>query len=269
MNAVLLYNQGTNTVNGAIINMFEYFLAAYEYNKDIYFYLLNSPVSNKDYYINMIKDRYYLEGLEGFEDHIIVANRNILLRKKFDVVLSHSSRTVNRTKGLITTKKLMVIADQFLDNPNYFYAKNLYDVTYYGEMPYHYKDIEYKYKMLFDRYKKIESPEDNIFVHSPGNRDRSFLNEIPLPDKPIVFRRYGHSPNLFSQYTTFLYYHAHKWFDPSPRMMHESYFYGKDIIYINKWDLKDGSYFRYHDLMENGLKDRVLSKDDEIIRRLI
>ena len=269
MNGILFYDYGLHTINGALINVIEYFLAAYEHNKDIYLFLLNSNEGNKKYFLEMIYQRYNLEGLEGFEDNIIAGHRNMLLRKKFDVVLSHSTGTVKNTKGLINTKKLLVLCDYWLDNPEYFYGKDIYNVTYYGEMPFQYKDIQYNFKMLFDRYKALPFEEDNIYIHSPQNTDRTFIKDISLPDKPIIFRERGHVQNFFTKYKSFVYYHAHKWFDPSPRLMHESYFYGKSVAYINKWKLKDGSWYRFHDLADNGLDNRVLSKDDEIIQRLI
>jgi len=269
MNGVLYYDYGPNKINGSLTNMIEYFLASYEFNKDVHLILLNSKPDWKQFYINMIHERYFLGGLEGFEDNIKILKRNELIKNKFDVVLSHSTGTVYNTKGLINCKELVVLCDYFLDNPDYFYGKDLYNVTYYGEMPFQYKDIRYNFKMLFDRYKPIQHSEDNLYIHSPQNKDRSFLKEIQLPDKPMIFRGDGHVEDFFSSYKTFVYYHAHKWFDPSPRLMHESYFYGKDIIYFNKWGLKDGSFHRYYDLMKNGLTNRVLNKNDEIVQRLI
>jgi len=269
MNAILYYDFGPNKINGSLLNMIEYYLAAYEHNKNIQLLLINSNEQYKQAYIEMIKERYILDGLDGFENNIISIRRNALVRKRFDVTLSHSTGTVYNTKGIINTKELMVLCDYFLDNPDYFYSKALYNVTYYGEMPFQYKDLQYNFKMLFNRYKLIPHSEDNLYIHSPQNKDRSFLKEIQLPDKPMIFRGDTHVKNFFASYKTFVYYHAHKWFDPSPRLMHESYFYGKDIMYFNKWGLKDGSFYRYYDLLENGLTHRILNKNDEIVQRLI
>jgi hypothetical protein len=67
----------------------------------------------------------------------------------------------------------------------------------------------------------------------------------------------------------YVYYHANKWFDPHPRLFLECTFYNKEIRYYNKYDIKDGSYYRYIDVMLRGIDDRTLSKDDEIVRQFI
>jgi hypothetical protein len=40
-------------------------------------------------------------------------------------------------------------------------------------------------------------------------------------------------------------------------------------MYFNNYEIKDGSYYRYKDLLENGLEKRILSKDDEIVQLFI
>jgi hypothetical protein len=270
MNAILFYNFDHPIVNGSLINSLEYFLASYQHNKEIKLIFLNTKEETKQLFISIIYERYNLEGLEGFEDNIVLMSLNKeFLESKFNTVLVLDYSTINKTRGLINSKKLLVISEKHLDDPKYFYSKEYSDVTYYGEMPFHYKDHLYKMKMLFDRYKDLKYTLSGTYIHSPKNPNRSFVKDLSLPSRPIIFRRPGHEPNFFCKFDTFVYYHAHKWFDPSPRLMHECYFYGKDVLYFNKFNLKDGSYYRYKDLIENGLKDRILSKDDEIVRQLI
>jgi hypothetical protein len=38
---------------------------------------------------------------------------------------------------------------------------------------------------------------------------------------------------------------------------------------VNDYGIRDGSYHRYNDIMENGINYRDLSKDDEIVRMFI
>jgi len=270
MNAIIYYDYGPNYIDGALINSLEYFLATYEHNKNVVLLLLNSSNENKIAYIKMIYERYDLEGLEGFESNIIPFDRSKLVSSTYDVVaICTSAHTIKYTKGILRANKILVISDLFLDNPDFFLGKDKYNVTYYGEMPFQYKDYQYNLKMLFDRYKPLPFVKEGLYVHSPKNKDRSFLSEIQLPDMPIIFRDTTHVENFFCYYTRFFYYHAHKWFDPTPRLMHESHFYGKSIHYHNKWGLRDGSFYRYCDLLANGLKNRILNKSDEIVRQLI
>jgi hypothetical protein len=139
-------------------------------------------------------------------------------------------------------------------------------------MPFHYKDHDYRMKCLFDRYRKLGEVKKGTYVNSPRNSNFDFLHNlvgfnIPLPF--IVKSKTKHEENLFEKFTHYLYYHADKWFDPHPRLFLECKFYGKKIFYINPKQIKDGSWFRYKDIEENGLHERTLNKDDEIIRQLI
>ena len=269
MNALIYYDYGIESINGSLTNIIEYFLCIYEHNKDFKLLLINSNKSNKQFYVNMIKERYILDDISDFENNIIVISKYKLLYQKFNKVLIHSTGTVKQIRGLVNAKQIFIISDYWEEKPEYFFRKDLYNVTYFGEMPFQYKDKQYTFKMLFDRYKPLPYEEDNIYIHSPQNKDRSFIDEIDLPDKPMIFREEGHRPNFFRDYKIFVYYHANKWFDPSPRLMHESFFYGKKILYFNKYNIKDGSMYRYNDLLKNGLLNRVLTKNDDIVQRLI
>jgi hypothetical protein len=164
---------------------------------------------------------------------------------------------------------LVVISEKKTDDPEFFFRKDLYNVTYYGEMPFHYRDEEYRMKFLLDRYKKLKTVDEAIFINSPHNEDLSFVDELSLPDKPIIYKTRNHKDNLFEKFDTYVYYHANKWFDPHPRLFIESAFYDKEILYFNPQNIMDGSFYRYKDLMERGIEGRTLTKDDEIVRQFI
>lgn len=89
-----------------------------------------------------------------------------------------------------------------------------------------------------------------------------FLNLYSLKAKK-------HKENLFENFTHYVYCHANKWFDPHPRLFLECTFYDKKIIYNNLFDIKDGSWYRYNDIIKNGIEGRTLTRDDEIIGQLI
>jgi hypothetical protein len=169
-------------------------------------------------------------------------------------------------KGLIRVKDLIVLSEKKTEDPEFFFSKDLYPVTYYGEMPFHYRDKNYRMKMLFNRYKKLKTVEPGIFISSPHNDSKRFIQTLNLPDKPIIFKTRNHKKNLFEQFDTFLYYHADKWFDPHPRLFVESAFYGKQIYYFNIPNVLDGSFYRYHDVLEHGITGRTLDKYDELVQ---
>jgi hypothetical protein len=264
MNALIFYEYNM-LITGSTINMFEYFLAAYEHNKDMKLILINVTKLTLKKFINIIKDRYILDGIEDFEDNIIVVNKSKLIRMKFNTILVLDYNTINHTLGLLRADKIIVISEKYTNK--YFYRKDIYNVTYYGEMPFHYRDIEYRMKCLFDRFKPLGKVKVGTYINSPRNDEPVDLLNTPLP--VIRKSKTKHQENLFEQFTTYVYYHANKWFDPHPRLFLECKFYDKEIIYLNPFDVRDGSYYRYKDIQKNGLKDRTLNKDDEIIGQLI
>jgi hypothetical protein len=214
-------------------------------------------------------NRCDIEDLRGFENNIKIIKRYKLMYEQFDRALVLDFGTISEIKGLIRVKDLIVISEKKTEDPNFFFRKDLYPVTYYGEMPFHYKDKAYRMKMLFDRYKKLKNVESAIFINSPHNDKKDFVKRLDLPDKPILFKTRDHRQNLFEQFDTYVYYHANKWFDPHPRLFVECTFYGKEIIYFNYPGIRDGSYHRYLDVIKNGIQYRNLDKDDEIVRLMI
>lgn len=265
-NAIIFY-YWNDKLTGSVINLFEYFLCMYQYNKNIEIIFVNGEKEGIDKFIRIMYDRYDIKDLAGFESNLKIVKRYKLMYEQFDRALVLDFGTISEIKGLIRVKDLIVISEKKTEEPEFFFSKDLYPVTYYGEMPFHYKDQAYRMKMLFDRYKKLESVKPKIFLNSPHNDKRDFVKRLDLPpDKPIIYKTRDHRKNLFEQFDTYVYYHANKWFDPHPRLFVESAFYDKEIVYYNFPGVKDGSYYRYHDVMEYGIQNRNLDKEDVIVR---
>lgn len=256
-------------MNGSIINVLEYFLCAYEYNPDIKLIFINGGTENYNHFIRTVEDRYNLDGLDGYKDNIILMPKKQLIRNRFGRVLIVDYGTIPQIKGLLSAKELLIITEVLLDQSDFILNKNLYNVTYYGEMPFHYWNKQYRMKMLLDRMKPLKKVESGIYINSPHNHDFSFVESLELPNKPILFKERIHKDNLFELFDTYVYYHANKWFDPHPRLFVECTHYNKEILYFNNPGILDGSFYRYNDVMRNGTKDRNLSKEDEIIKQLI
>lgn len=268
MDAVLFYTWFNKEINGAIIDAFEYFIKIFESNPNIFLVLINGNKKIRSSLIRTFGNRYNLDDLD-FEDKIICCSRPEIIRKEFDKVLVIDYSTIRKTKGILRANEIIVVCDNFTNDSNYMYNKGLYNVTYYGEMPFNYRDKKYRMKILFDRFKRLRKVERGVYVNSPRNRDRTFLDDMDFEGRPMIHKSSNHLKNLFEKFDIYLYYHANTYFDPHPRLFLECRFYGKEIIYINKKNVKDGSYYRYKDLEENGLTDRFLSKDDEIIRKFV
>ena len=161
-----------------------------------------------------------------------------LISRKFDIVLVLDYMTINKTIGLINADKIIVISEKYTAHPEYFYKKDLYNVEYYGEMPFHYKDHEYKMKCLFNHYKPLNEVRSGTFVNSPQNENifydldiDLYMKKYNLPNSPFIFKsKTIPEENLFEKFTHYLYIHGNKWFDPHPRLFLECSFYNKKTV---------------------------------------
>lgn len=273
----ILFNNYLNHINGALIDCIEYYLCILEQTNNIKLLIFNYNSKFKKIIIDLINDRYELGELD-FESNIAGITKSELIRMKFDRLLITDYGTIVKTRGLILIKdfnsRIIIMSDLHTDKPEFTIDKSLYPkncITYYGEMPFVYKDIQYNHKFLFSKFKNLTNVGNAIFVHSPKNNDYKFLEtyETFFDSKKIIYKTDIHKKHLFELFDTFLYYHADKWFDPRPRLMHECSFYNKVVYYINNPTCIDGSYYRYKDLTTNGLKNRYLTRDDEIVKQFI
>jgi len=264
-NAVIFYNW-FGGINGSLINCFEYYIALKEYGIPIKLLLLNCSEKTKNIFIDVFENRYILNDLNWKDDIECMYKHFSIIKNEFDNVLVIDYSTINKTKGILKSNKIIVISELYTDKPEYMYDKKLQNVIYYGEMPFVYKDHQYKMKMLFHRFKPLLKVDKALYVNSPNSKDYSFIDKLGIFSDNIIYKSPNHLYNIFERFDTYLYYHANKWFDPHPKLFHECYYYNKKIIYINEHGVLDGSYFRYTDLKKNGLKNRFFTKDDEIIR---
>ena len=265
MNAVIFYMTDSFRLTGSTINAIEYFLACVEHNPTIKLLLLNCSPRYKTRLMDIIKDRYITDGLKLENIECIHPAR--LVTQKIHNALVVDYMTISRTKGRINAKKILVISEKYTESERFFYDKNLYNVSYYGEMPFHYRDFDYRMKCLFDRYRPLGKVKKGTYVNSPRNPHTVDISKFP---QPAFFKsKKGHKENLFEQFTHYAYVHCGGWFDPHPRLFLECTFYDKEIIYINDLDIQDGSYYRMQDIRKNGLKDRTLTKEDDIICQMI
>jgi hypothetical protein len=269
MKAVLLCEDPWHVVTGAILNAFEYFIALYERDQSIKLFLLDGNERLTKKQIDIIEDRCELSDL-NYKENIITIPRKDLTSLRFETVLVTDLHTIFKTRGLVIADKIVVVQEKKTHLDAYQYSEKLCNCIYYGEMPFVKKHHEYTMKFLFHRYKEIGESNEGIYVNSPLNEDYSFLKNITLPDKPIIKKsKLNHLKNMFSQFDTYLYYHANKWFDPTPRLFVECYYYGKKIHYYNEPNIIDGSFYRYHDVMNNGIDHRYFSDEDEVLREVL
>lgn len=270
MNAVLFYVTPTFRLTGSTINALEYYIEAHEHNKNVKLLLLNTTAKFKTELIKIAKERYQSLNNTWIENIIVIRKSN-LVTYKFNTILVLDYMTIKETKGFIIADKIIVISEKYTADPKYFYNKNFYNVTYYGEMPFHYRDIDYRMKCLFNRYKPLENVKEGTYINVPGKGilDLKKIQSMNLPAPYLYKSKTNPKENLFKQFTHYLYYHMNEWFDPHPRLFLECKFYEKTIHYLNPFDIQDGSWYRWKDIQKNGIENRTLSRDDEIICQLI
>ena len=262
-----MFWKGFNRVTGSLIDAFEYYIKILENNPDFHLILINEI--NYPNTLNIFENRYSLNDI-NYKANIIILRRSDLLRMSFEKVLILDYATIEQTKGIIKADKIIVISELYTDNQDHFYDKTIYNVTYYGEMPFVYKDITYKMKILFDRFRTIKESKLGYYINSPGNGDRTFITGLDIDNSlPDYFKQHNHTPNFFELFHCYIYYHAGSYFDPHPRLFLECQFYGKEVQYYNPFNIKDGSYYRYKDSLIEELDGRNLTNNDEIVRLFI
>ena len=70
--------------------------------------------------------------------------------------------------------------------------------------------------------------------------------------------------DLMNRFDTYVYFPTKRKWDVSPRLIPESKWYGKKVDYVDHGKIKDGSYYRYIDTVDN-FDSLILKKNDEII----
>lgn len=269
--AILLCNYYPKIlINGSIIDAFEYYFAILEHNPNMKLILIDFPEHFKNYLFKIVKERYFLNDL-NWENSVMSIRRSQIIQEKFDRVLIVDYSTIMRLKGILTSNKILIISELFTNNPDYFMGHDLYNVEYYAEMPFVYKDHNYRMKLLFDRFKPIKETRRGYYIHSSKNNN---IEEVPKflnlhNDLPIYFKQESHMNNFFEYFGVYIYFHSGNYFDPHPRLPLECFFYDKTLRYFNDVNIRDGSFYRFEDLKNCGLKDRTLNKNDEIVRQFI
>lgn len=268
MDAILFYHF-SRKITGSTFNAFEYFITILEHNPNFKFILINASMSDINYFCNIFENRYDLSDI-SYRDNIITIDFHeiVKLNSVFKRILVLDYTTVYKVKPILRCPMVVHICEK-TEDPDYQFGTKLSPVVAYGEMPFAPKDREYRMKLAFNRFRPIGKPDEAVYINSPFCESFDFIKNLELPDKPVIYKSSTHLKNLFEQFDEYIYYHANKWFDPHPRLFLECAFYGKKISYINNYGIKDGSYYRYNDLMDNGLKDRTLDETDEVVRQFI
>jgi len=268
-------------LNGSMVDAIDYFITIYEHNRDINLVLLNSHFNHKMSLENFIFNRYNLDNdfLNVLCDNIIVKSFSELRLSVIDKILLLDYSTVNSIRLFcpLIYKEMHIIVEDGTEG-------NIPRAKYYSEIPEVFDvpgSTRYVMKMRLDLLKKPLYSKKSVFVNHRNHpsykvttvpydvEHQAVTDEMNGMYNDWFFKKDKPIDNLFSEFSTFVYYKSCEWFDTHPRLFHECSYFGKEIVYINKNNIKDGSWYRYHDMLENGFKHRMLTLEDEIIQEFI
>lgn len=269
---VIFPKNGSLMPMGCLYNAIEYFIEIYRHNPDIHLVLYKShrfTASVTKIIRDIIEFRYDISDYSFMDNVVVVDNLTILLlHNKFNKILSMCSSTHKAFKVSPVRANKVIIIPGYTDKEHYYQSDTI-DVKYYSEMPFCKHDVPYKMKMLFNSFRSFESYENNLYVNHPYSdisKNKYAMRVLESFDKPRLVKNDKFIYDLHRHFNEYVYIKSDVWFDPSPRLFHESKFYGKPYHYFNECGVKDGSWYRYYGSLDENISDRDLSGDDEIVQ---
>jgi hypothetical protein len=265
---VFIYTIFETRFFGSLIDTLEYYQFFRERSDEVYLlFVTNLPKDKLFHFVKNIVDNKYTR----FQfDHVVfesIFEFQIRLARQFKYLITLEYTTLENFKHMLNAKNIIIVSENtsqkyFLKRPN---------VTYYTEMPFCYKDIDYKIKLYFDIYKKIDNFKDKLYVNYPkGNIEEVIdIAKKYSNDKEILDKESNHNANIHEEFSEYLYIKSPYWFDTHPRLFLECEYYHKPYYYVNELNIKDGSWYRYYEIKERGIQDHILDENDEIFRTII
>ncbi len=268
------------TVTGSLFDIIEYYIFSIINDYPVYlvFLITSCPAMGiRSFVEDILITRYNLSDIE-----INKIKKNIIYMSQSSFTILLIDIYINKLFIFDLFTALYLKSNLFLKFRKLFYITEItdqqYDITskykdiiYVTEMPFCKVTVEYKLKFFFDIYQKFDKFDNRLYVNYPRGKIEEVKDIISKYSENLLEKDCQINEKTFQIHKFFdkyLYIKSPYWFDTHPRLFHESMFYGKTIYYENKLNIKDGSWYRYYDLIENGLTDRTLTKEDYLIREL-
>lgn len=285
MQVDILHNcQYLHPYSGNIFYQFEYYI--YLLKKGVDVRLIFTPSCDVDRIMEIMCDRYNLDDIDyisGVYSDGIVRSPNVIT----------TTKTLYDLNGDIQSDSLYVV-----DTWASFYHKKEIDVMIsnmnakrYNECPWC-GDVNYTRPIYFDLLKRPIKSNDAIYLHIAGNARHISIGDFIRYISPIVKGRrvvvsytkeqerylyflksldveahIDHTPNLFERFDTYMYVLL-RGFDFSPRMILESCYFDKKIIYLDN-TLQKSAMTRYQDCINGNIGKYGMSDNDPLIRNFI
>lgn len=224
-------------------------------------YLWNYSEENIKNIINYKYTFNYNNICINYENTDIKLDKNI-----YKSVLFLDSQII-RLLPLYKANKYCIIADYVKNSIDKYFnkIKNLKNIYVFNEFPYFPSPVNYKCKFLFNKFKIFDKLEHNTLI---SKKYGNWKHETTINNKVLKWPIENFN-KLFDRYETYSY---DNWFEPRGRLYVECLFYGISIDNIIRHIEKenyDGGYYRLKDLKENGLENRYLTINDEVIQCMI
>lgn len=265
-----LYND--RSIDGSIINAFEYFYTIFQYNKEVKLVIQRSNLSNTNNLINFLNLKYNIDK-KCFENIEFINNKFELFKYNFDVVFCVCGYSTENYAKLFKKSKVLAMPGYFhelSENVQYFVEyphlinsqifKESFENNDFSNLP---ENIHYyKQKLRLDLFKEINRKDNGIFLNSPHN-----LNVLSdFKSQKRIYRRENlNTPNMFEYFDEMIYIQNPKIIDRKPRSFFECLYFDIPFTYIFN-GIIDGSYYRSKDF---DLKSRIFDCNDEIVKLMI
>lgn len=281
--------------NGNIFYNFEYFIYLIKHNIDVELHIVSEgpPLS---LILDVMEDRYNLKDVE-YKDRISFSFDKIT-RRKFGKIISNA-KAINMLQDNISADEAHIVHtfDTYnLKLKDSDLSKNFkryfsYNESKVVEKVNHIK-VNHIRTMYLDLLKKPIKSDNAIYLHIcgfreislkefiryvlPARNNKHIITSFPESQEKMMNFYNGlefitgfenHVPDLFSKFDTYFYILLRN-MDYSSRMLIESSYFNKDIIFIDKTNNVHGGNQRYNDILNGDIEKYKMSFNDLLLSNI-
>lgn len=255
-----------------------------------------------------IRDKYYVEewddmyffSFKGYFKKLLPISCNVLFTTSI-----YSAANIIVKPILMGYKKMILIHETVYDDPLIIEAfgksRYLNKILMLGDMRTfdvlgNYEHLDYRRKLYFDIWKPLVGDVDKRIMLNMSTEQkcydvgyikdlmRFYQGEYLIYTRQKFYDKYrvlddgckvkvevSPIPNFMNRWDTALYLNSKRGQDPSPRVIAECKWYGKNLFWHRQGELQDGAYYRNIDVL-NGLDNLKLTGSDpifEIVERYL
>jgi hypothetical protein len=249
-----------NKINGTLFYCFEYFKFLQKY-VDLNFYIVGITDSDLNLVREILQQKYKM-----LIDGIVPIKLIQLHGLGLDRTLVLDVNTFYDCKEFFSNE-----VHCFSNEPHeLFRYSNNRTVTYYGSYSYQNYDQFCYLKLNFEIFPPLDKQGYGVFVSALDQKYirlhyERWQNEF---NRPIHLKK-SHSGvgNIFEEIDAVHYVHVMR--DTNNRMIPEAFYYNKTVTIEEVYPELDSIQLRYNDIVENGLGNYTLTKDDAMVQAML